>query len=666
MHDHLFQPLRINRMEVKNRIYMPAMHMNMAKDFLVTDTLVEFYAERARGGAGMIAVGYATVDELSGNVTNIGAHKDEFIPGLSRLAAAMRDNGARAVLQINHAGRYNFSFFLDGKQPVAPSAVASRMTGETPRELTVEEIRAVTGRFAAAALRAKQAGYDAVEVLAGTGYLISEFFSPLTNLRTDDYGGTPENRMRFGVEVITAVRRAVGADYPILVRMNGNDFMPGGTGRRDLQAFAQALVAAGTDALNVNVGWHEARVPQIVTAVPRGVYAYLARGIKEIVNVPVAAGHRINDPDTAREMLADGMCDFVAMGRSLIADPYLPAKAAAGRENEILHCVACAQGCFDNLFKLKPVECLCNPRAGREKETAASQAQTPRKVMVVGGGAGGMSAALSAWERGHTVSLFEKGGRLGGQLQLAGAPPGRGEFIELARNLEQQLALSGVKVTLNRPVDAALIESEKPDVVVLATGAAPVKPPIAGVDLPHVVQAWDVLQGRAITGRKVVIVGGGAVGVETALYLAEKGTLSGEAVKFLLVNRAEDPKDLYELATRGAKTIVVVEMIDKLGKDIGRSTRWAMLQDLSRMGIETHTASKALEITPRGLKIEKEGAVQEIAADTVVLAIGARPYNPLEEVLKQKGIPSHVIGDARKTGWAFDAIHQGFEAGRSI
>jgi 2,4-dienoyl-CoA reductase (NADPH2) len=365
-------------------------------------------------------------------------------------------------------------------------------------------------------------------------------------------------------------------------------------------------------------------------------------------------------------MLADGMCDFVAMGRSLIADPYLPAKAAAGRENEILHCVACAQGCFDNLFKLKPVECLCNPRAGREKETAVSKAQTRRKVMVVGGGAGGMSAALSAWERGHTVSLYEKADRLGGQLQLAGAPPGRGEFIELARNLEQQLALSGVKVTLNRAVDAALIESEKPEVVLLATGAAPIKPPLAGVDLPHVVQAWDVLQGRAVTGRKVVIVGGGAVGVETALFLAEKGTLSGEAVKFLLVNRAEDPKDLYELATRGAKTIVVVEMIDKLGKDIGRSTRWAMLQDLSRMGIETRTASKALEITPRGIKIEKEGAVQEIAADTVVLAIGARPYNPLEEILKQKGIPCHVIGDARKTGWAFDAIHQGFEAGRNI
>jgi 2,4-dienoyl-CoA reductase (NADPH2) len=666
MRDPLFAPLTINRLEVKNRIYMPAMHMNMAQNFEVTDRLVEFYAERARGGAGLIAAGYATVDEFSGNVTNIGAHKDEFIPSLARLAAAINGNGARSVLQINHAGRYNFSFFLEGKQAVAPSAVASRMTGETPRELGPDEIPEVIGRFAAAAARAKAAGWDAVEVLAGTGYLISEFFSPLTNLRTDAYGGSIENRMRFGVEVIAAVRRAVGPDYPILVRMNGNDFMPGGTGRSDLKVFAQALVAAGTDALNVNVGWHEARVPQIVTAVPRGVYAYLARGIKEVVSVPVAAGHRINDPHTAREMIADGMCDFVAMGRSLIADPYLPAKAAAGREKEILHCVACAQGCFDNIFKLKPVECLCNPKAGREQETRVARAAAPKKVMIAGGGAGGMSAALAAREAGHAVTLYEKSDRLGGQLYLAGAPPGRGEFIELSRNLEQQIALSGVSVVLNRPVDAELVEKEKPDFIILATGAVPVKPPIPGAELPHVAQAWDVLLDRVITGRRVAIVGGGAVGVETALYLAEKGTLSGEAVKFLLVNRAEDPKDLYELATRGTKSIVVIEMIDKIGKDIGRSTRWGMLQDLSRLGIKTRTSTKALEITPSGIRIEKEGAVEEVPADTVVLAIGSQPQNPLEEKFKQMGVPCRVVGDAGRIGWAFDAIHQGFEAGRNI
>ena len=666
MRDLLFEPIRINRMEVKNRIYMPAMHLNMAKAFEVTDPLVDFYAERARGGAGMIAVGYATVDEFSGSAANIGAHRDAFIPGLARLAAAIRENGARAVLQINHAGRYNFSFFIDGKQPVAPSAVASRLTGETPRALELDEIPQVIDRFAAAARRAQQAGYDAVEVLAGTGYLISEFLSPLTNQRTDAYGGPLANRMRFGVEVVEAVRRAVGADYPILVRMNGNDFMPGGNGRADLQAFAQVLVAAGADALNVNVGWHEARVPQIVTAVPRGVYAYLARGIRERVDVPVAAGHRINDPRTAREMIAEGLCDFVAMGRALIADPFLPAKAAAGREAAIRHCIACAQGCFDNLFKLKPVECLCNPRAGREGRTPPAAARIPRKVMVVGGGPGGMSAALAAREAGHAVTLYEKSQRLGGQLLLAGAPPGRGEFLELARDLQQQVAQSGVAVLLNRPVAPALIEAEKPDVVILATGAVPVRPPLPGADLPHVVQAWDVLCGQAATGRRVVVVGGGAVGVETALFLAAKGTLSGEAVKFLLVNRAEAPDTLYDLATRGTKTVTLVEMIDTLGKEIGRTTRWGMLQELTRSGVRTRTSARVLEITPSGLRIEADGASEEIQADTVVLAIGATAHNPLEEDLKRTGIPCRVVGDAGKPGWAFDAIHQGFEAGRTI
>ncbi|RPJ73244.1 MAG: NADH:flavin oxidoreductase, partial [Desulfobacteraceae bacterium] len=332
MRDPLFEPIRINRLELKNRICMPAMHLNMAKNFEVTDPLVDFYAERARGGAGLITVGFATVDEDSGGALNIGAHRDEFIPGLRRLAKAITANGARAAVQINHAGRYNFSFFLDGRPPVAPSAVASRLTGETPRELSIEEIRRVIERFVAAAKRVKAAGYDALEVLCGTGYLISEFLSPLTNRRSDAYGGDFANRMRFGVEVIQAIRAGVGPEFPVIVRMNGNDFMPGGNGRRELQEFAIELVKAGTDAISVNVGWHEARVPQIVAAVPRGVFAYLARGIKEHVGVPVMAGHRINDPAAARELIADGMCDLVAMGRALIADPALPEKARTRRE----------------------------------------------------------------------------------------------------------------------------------------------------------------------------------------------------------------------------------------------------------------------------------------------------------------------------------------------
>jgi 2,4-dienoyl-CoA reductase (NADPH2) len=664
--DPLFEPIRINRMELKNRIYMPAMHMNMAQNFEVTDPLIEFYAERARGGVGLIAVGYATVDELSGMTTNIGAHRDEFIPGLRRLSEAIQRNGARSAVQINHAGRYMHSFFLDGKQPVAPSAVASRMTRETPRELETDEISHIVGHFAQAARRVQEAGYDAVEVLAGTGYLISEFLSPLTNRRTDAYGGRLENRMRFGLEVIAAIRRQVGPDFPLLVRMNGNDFMPEGNRRRDLQVFARELVSTGVDALNINVGWHEARVPQIVTSVPRGVFAYLARDMKTVVDVPVIAGHRINDPITARQLIADGMCDMVAMGRPLIADPQLPNKASSGREAEIVHCIACAQGCFDNLFKLKPVECLCNPKAGHEKEATASAAGPPKTVVVIGGGAAGMSAALAASEAGHRVTLYEAGEHLGGQLHIAGAPPGREEFAELAKDLARQVALSSTRVVLNRRVDEGLLEAERPDAVILATGAVPIKPQIPGADLPHVVQAWDVLADRVVTGRRVVIIGGGAVGVETALFLAEKGTLSGEALKFLLVNRAEPMEDLYEMAIRGTKLIVVVEMLGKLGKDIGKTTKWGILQDVSRRGVKTRTAAKALEITATGVRVEKDGSVEEIPADTVVLAIGAQSHHPLRETLENRGIACQVVGDAAGLGLAFDAVHQGYRAGRSI
>ena len=666
MNDPLFQPLRINRLEIKNRIFMPAMHLNMARSFHVTDRLVDFYAERARGGAGMITVGYATVDDLAGNPGNIGAHRDEFIPGLARLATAIQEHGARASVQLNHAGRYNHSLLLGGKTPVAPSPIPSRLTRETPREMTLEEIAATIDAFAAAALRVKSAGFDAVEILCGTGYLISEFLSPLTNQRSDEYGGSFEKRMRFGIEVISAVRHAVGADFPLLVRLNGNEFMRGGSTRQELQAFARALEKAGVDAFCVNVGWHEAQVPQIVTAVPRGVFAYLARGIKECVTVPVIASHRINDPDVARTLLTEGCCDMVAMGRALIADPQLPEKARLHHEAEILHCVACGQGCFDNLFKFKAVECLCNPRAGYEQKRSVKPASESRRIMVVGGGAAGMSAALAAAEQGHEVSLYEQSHRLGGQLYLAGAPPGREEFTLLAKDLAQQVALQPIRVHLNSPVDSALLAAEKPDRVILATGGESMTPPIPGVDRPQVVQAWDLLAGTIQSGRKVVIIGGGAVGVETALLLAEEGTISGEALKFLLVNGAETPEALLHLATHGSKQVMLVELLGELGKNFGRTTRWGMLQDLQRYGVETRTGSRALEITESGVRIEKDGVVEEIAADTVVLAAGTKSYNPLEQVAATLGIPFVVVGDAQSAAMVFDAVHQGYAAGADI
>ena len=668
MRDPIFEPITINNLKIKNRIYLPAMHLGMAQDFEVTDQIINFYAQRAKGRPGMICAGFATVDELSGNTQNIGAHDDKFIPGLQKLSKAIKNNGSLSAMQINHAGRYNFSFFLNGKQPVAPSPIASRMTKETPKEMTADEIKTTINSFAQAALRVKRAGFDSVEVLSGTGYLISEFLSPLTNHRTDNYGGSFENRMRFGLEVVKAVRDAIGKDYPLIVRMNGNDFMPGGNSRLELQEYAKALSDGPVDALCINVGWHEARVPQIVACVPRGAFSYLARGIKEKVNVPVIASHRINDPETARLLLSDGMCDMVAMGRSLIADPMLPEKTRLGKEKEIVHCIACAQGCFDNLFKLKHVECLCNPLAGYEGTEPVKKVTSPKKILVAGAGAAGMTAALTAHSRGHNVTIYESSAKLGGQLYLASAPPGRQEFAQLAKDLETQVTIKKIPVVLRTELTGDLIKKENPDTVILATGAKPLVPPISGIDLPHVVESWDVLQDKVFTGRKIAIIGGGAVGVETALFLAQKGTLSAEAVKFLLVNRAQDPETLFEMATRGTKQITLIEMLDKMGKDIGKSTKWGMMQDLGRYNVKTMTGSKVIEITPKGLNIEIEqgGNIHEIEADTVVIAAGSVSNNSLESVLEKMGVDYKVVGDARQVATAFEAVHQGYKIGLEI
>ncbi len=667
--DPIFKPITINKLTIDNRIYLPAMHLGMAVDFEVTDQIIDFYVQRAKGGPGLICAGYATVDELSGNTQNIGAHDDKFIPGLKKLSKAIRDSGSLSAIQVNHAGRYNFSFFLNGKLPVAPSAIASRMTREIPKKMSLDEIKTTILAFGKAAGRVKKAGFDAVEVLSGTGYLISEFLSPLTNQRTDEYGGRFENRMRFGLEVMKAVRDAVGDDYPLIVRMNGNDFMPGGNSRSELVEYAKALSDGLVDALCINVGWHEARVPQIVASVPRGTFSYLARGIKEAVDVPVIASHRINDPKTARQLLNDNMCDMVAMGRSLIADPMLPKKTQQGKENEIMHCIACAQGCFDNLFKLKHVECLCNPLAGHEGAAPVKKTDAPKKVLIAGAGPAGMTAALIAHKKGHNVIIYESGPRPGGQLHLAAAPPGREEFSQLAKDLATQLAVKKIPLVLNTDVTQTLIKKETPDTVILATGAKPIVPPIPGIDLPHVVESWDVLQDNAFIGQNVIIIGGGAVGVETALFLAEKGTLSPEAVKFLLVNKAQTPEALFEMATRGTKKITLVEMLEKVGKDIGKSTKWGMVQDLGRYHIETKTLSRVIEITPDGLKVEKaekDGNTHEILADTVVIAAGSTPYNPLEPILKEMNIDYSIAGDAANVATAFEAVHQGYNAGFEI
>ncbi len=661
----LFTPINIGSLTLGNRIVMPAIHLGYTPDGFITDTVVEFYVERAAGGVGFIIVGGCPVDEYGGGRFMMGLREDDFVPGLKRLTQAVHEHRVPVAAQLYHAGRYSLSEHI-GRQALAPSAVKSALTRETPREMTADDIERTIASFAQAAVRAKRSDFDAVEISASAGYLLSQFLSPLTNLRPDGYGGRFENRMRFPLEAVVAVREAVGPDYPIIIRIPGDGFVKGGNTNSEARSFAQELEKAGVDAINVTGGWHETRVPQITMAVPRGAFSYLARGVKEMVGIPVISSNRYSDPLLAERVLRHGSADLIAMGRPLIADPELPHKAKGGRLEEIIPCVACNQGCFDHIFALQPVACMVNPRAGEEGKYRLEPAGKPKRVTVIGGGPGGMEAAVTAARRGHRVTLFERGDHLGGQLRLAAAAPGREELHDLMLSLCLQLTKCGVQVELGQEATADLVLSSEPEAVVVATGADPTAPDIPGVDGEHVVQAWDVLADQADTGGRIVVLGGGATGCLVALYLAQMGTLDAQTLQFLVQNRAETWETLQELVTKGIKHVTLVEMQSRLGKDIGYTTRWTVLQDLRRYGVETLVDAKALRIIPEGVLIAVDHEERLIEVDTVVLATGVSPRTSLYQSLRDRVSGLHLIGDAKRPRKAYDAMHEGFEAGMAI
>lgn len=663
---HLFSPIEINGVELKNRIVMTAMHLGYTPEGEVTDRLIDFYVLRARGGVGLIIVGGCPIDAYGGMSSMIGINDDRYVPGLKRLADAVKEGGARIVAQLYQGGRYTHSSMIGGKKPFSASAVRSKFTGETPRALELEEIPGVQDRFAEAAGRAKKSGFDGVEILGSAGYLISQFLSPITNLRVDAYGGSLENRMRFGLEVVEKVRKAVGPDFPILMRLAGNDFMEGGNTNRESRRFAAEAENVGVDLFNVTGGWHETRIPQLTMGVPRQAYVYLAQGIKSAVSVPVLASNRINDPHIAEEILRNGEADMVTIARGLLADPDLPNKAKAGNPELIYRCIACNQGCFDYIFKFKPVTCLVNPRAGRERELQSNPAAAAKKVLVIGGGPAGMKAACTAAERGHQVVLAEAQMQLGGQLLLNRRIPGKAETCTAAIDLENNLKALGVEILLGKKEMVPLVREHEPDTVVVATGAEPILPEIRGIDSPNAVQAWDLLAGKTGVGRKVVIVGGNAVGLETALYVANQGTLNPEALHFLMTTRAESFETLVQLLDKGNKDVTVVEMTKKLGKDIGLTTRWTIMAELRRLGVTLMGATKAIAITPDGLEVEKADGPAFLTADSIVIAAGARPADSHVSEIEKLVSEVYTIGDAKEPRDAMAAIEEGYVVGLNI
>jgi 2,4-dienoyl-CoA reductase (NADPH2) len=662
---HLFKELKIGPMTLRNRICMPAMHMGYEDAGEMTDREIDFYAARAEGGVGLITIGGCSIDLPGGGAIMIALYDDMFLPGLTKLADAVHKHGAKLSAQLFHSGRYSYAFMF-GIDPVAPSPIPSTLTRVMPKELTKEEIDGIVKAFGDATARCVKAGFDAVEVIGSAGYLINQFLSPLTNRRTDEYGGTFENRSRFAREVITEVKKNAGDGCAVLVRIAGNNFMGQHDSRDEVFEIAKLYETLGVDGLNVTGGWHESHVPQITGNLPPAGYAYLARDLKETLRIPIIASNRIGNPKLAEEVLRWGFADAVNLGRSLIADPEIPNKAKDGREKEIRPCICCNQECMDRLFNGMTTLCTVNPAAGFEAESGIGRAEALKKVAVVGGGPGGCEAARTAALRGHDVTLFEASGRIGGQLFDASRAPGKDMYRDLAKYHENELERLGVRVKRNTAPSADQLKAGGFDAVVVAAGSSQIKPPVKGADLPHVVMARDVLEGRNDWTEDVVIIGAGGVGLDTAHVIAERDTISGEMVKFLLVNDAEPVEKLRTLASKIRRRITIVDMLEKAGKDVGKSTKWVILQELNRLGVRFVLGAKVLEIKPGSIVVEKNGETITIPATTVVLAAGARPDNGL--VAQCKGNFSAVIpvGDCVAPRNITEAIREGFEAGRKI
>ncbi|BBO81174.1 hypothetical protein DSCO28_17400 [Desulfosarcina ovata subsp. sediminis] len=646
---------------------MPAVALFYTKDYGFTDQYKAFYRERAKGGVGLMIIGPMAIDKVGSTPFIPGIFTDVQIDSLKKYIAELHQTSrAKIGVQLMHQGRYA-SEAKSGLKPIAPSAIASPLSREVPREMTGEDIETVKKAYVESALRAKEVGFDYIEILMAGGYLVGEFLSPLSNQRTDRYGGSLENRMRFGLEIIEKVRSAVGRNFALGIRVSGHDYMKGGNTLKESSRFCIEAGNAGVDAINVTGGWHETTVPQVTSEVPSGAFLYLSRAIKSVVRVPVFASNRLGDPVSAEKALRSGAADFICWARPLIADPQLPEKVRTGKYHASVPCIGCNQGCLDAIFAGAPVYCTVNPRVGREAITGITEASRSKKIYIAGGGPAGMQFALIANQRGHDVTLFEKDRKLGGQVNLIGAIPGKKPYLGIVSSLSTRLGHSDVKIKLNTIVTPERILREQPDVLVVATGALPASLNIKGANEKMIVDAWDVLDETVWDiGKRVVIIGGGATGCETALMVSKMGTPSAETISFLMTHSVDDIYDIKGLLCQTGRKITVVEISDRVAGNVGPSTRWALLKNMRLMGIKVITEAKVLKIEKENVYIETQTGIKQLPADTIIQSVGAISVNSLAQEVFCDRLEILTIGDAREARRLSDAIREGFDMAMEV
>ncbi len=643
MFKHLFTPLKIGNMELRNRIVMLPMTTGYCEaDETVGDRFIDFFAERAKGGAGLIVIPFSPI--AAGSPVEPGMFDDRFLPGVRRLTAAIGAHGAKSACQLITS--YHIIFRDNLTEVVGPSAILNQILRVVPRAITIDEIRFIVAEYGKAARRVREGGFDAMEILVGGGYLLNRFLSPVGNQRDDEYGGSLENRMRILLEIIASMKKAVGDDFPIGVRLNVDEQMPGGHTVEDSKIVAQALEKAGVRLINCYTGWHESPIPTVAPSLPKGAFAHLAAAIRSAVSIPVIAANRINDPFIAEKILAAGQADLVGMGRALLADPELPDKAKAGRVDEIVPCIACSR-CLGEILSIYKTWgegvgafCTVNPLAGREGSYRLKPAATPKKVFIIGGGPAGLETARAAAVRGHKVTLFEKEAETGGWLRVGCLPPHKEEIRTLAGSLAVRAKKAGAEIRLHCEADPQTVAAGKPDVLVLATGASPIVPAITGVEAPHVVAAEDVLTGKKTVSGTVVVIGGGLVGCETAEFIVEKG--------------------------EGISTVVVVEMLERMAATISMTYRPFFMARLKQMGIRMETHTIVEEITEKGVKVSRKGEPAFIEGDFVVLAVGLKSDPALPEKFRSAAPEVFSIGDCVEPRMIKEAIEEGFAVGMKI